>query len=548
MRCPNCNAIARPDGLVCDVCGATLSTPAARGAPPQPARSSGTSSRRAQPSPPTPVRRPDAVPPTPTPSRQGGRPGTLGDLFGKSSPSAPPPRRDRGAAPDAKGPRRVFPSFGPRRAPQPPPAVPDRFEPTPSEPEEPRPRKPYRRNTAGVVSDLRAALEEMPFLPGKRGVRDRILHPRPSEGPAAAPGPRAPRGPAWLMGWREEQQARLAARNGPPEDSWAESPVEYGRPGPIAAPEPMYQDDWQAPPPQAEAGWGFAPSPVAPPGLPGPDPWGDPATYGAPPAFDGQAAPGLDSRYDTGHGWSIVTSSVQEDPSRSFIRLGAVHPSRANIMYRVLTELTHLTFNMILLGIILTILAIPTVIGIARVTGVVIPVPWHVSAPTPRPIPTPYPGYKTYRTAAFTIAYPSDWKAASSNDPLQIGGTVQEEDFSGPSNVSLAVGIHVAYPQDQLTGLLEGAPAAFSQGRTANFQVALTPRAGPTIDGHQWLWEEFTFDLTDGQRTTAMEGATLVVNEGLYTYVIVYQAPAAQFGPMSSQYFNQMLGSFRFGS
>jgi hypothetical protein len=281
--------------------------------------------------------------------------------------------------------------------------------------------------------------------------------------------------------------------------------------------------------------------------LAGPDPWREPA-YGAPSAFDGLAAPGLDSRYDTGHGWSIVTSGVQDDPSRSYLRLGAVRPSRGNIMYRVLTELTHLTFNMILLGIILTILAIPTVIGISRVSGLAIPVPWHVSAPTPRPIPTPYPGFTTYRASAFSIAYPSNWKAASSSDPLQVGGTVQDEAFSGPSSVSLTVGIHVAFPQDQLTGLLEGAPAAFSRGRSANFQVVLTPRAGPTLDGHQWLWEEFTFDLTNGQRTTAMEGATLVVDEGLYTYVIVYQAPAAQFGTMTSQYFNEMLGSFRFGS
>jgi hypothetical protein len=343
-------------------------------------------------------------------------------------------------------------------------------------------------------------------------------------------------------------------------------PGAYGQPGPVAAPEPLYPDDWHTPAPEAGASWDLSPSPAAPPGAAAADPWhsaaaygapsangapaayGQPSSYGAPLPFDGHGGAELDSRYDTGHGWSIVSSGAQDDPSRSYIRLHAVRPARGALAYRILGDLTRLTFNMTLLAIILTILAIPTAIGISRVTGVNIPVPWHVAVPTPRPIPTPYPGYKTYRTANFNVAYPSGWALSALRDPPSGAQSVQGESFVGPGGASLIVSTIQAMPQDQLVGLLETtAPAVLDVG-AANFQVIVTPRVGPKLDGTQWLYEEFTFDATNGKQAVNVHAGALAANRGVHTYLIMFAASSAQFAAAEAQYFTPMLASFHFSS
>jgi hypothetical protein len=574
MRCPNCGASVSPDERVCDVCGATLSM---RAAAPQVARAPGTTGRRLEPVPPTPVRRVQAGPPTPgrrvqaapptpprrpnrapppPPNRRERRPGTLGDLFSRAISYGPALLGGRNGAPGSKRQGRAFPRFGPQRGPQMPSAGPELEWDGPPQPEwppaeEPRSKGPYRRNTAGVVGDLRSALEQMPFVPGKRGIRDRILHPRPSEGPAAVPGARGPRVPGWLVGRRQEQQPPSFAPDASPDESWGMPPDSFGRPGPVAAP-PAYRGDWDAPAAPQGGGWGFAPSAAPPPAAAARDPWRDPAIYNAPPSFNNHGGDGLDSRYDTGHGWSIVTSSVQDDPSRSYLRLNAVQPAVGNLIggmvVRILGDLTRFTFNLVLLGIILTILAIPTAIGLSRLSGITLPIPWIVVSPTPRPIPTPSSGYHTYKGSTYNIAYPAAWKAATATDPLHLGGSVEQEGFSGPGNVSFNVGVYNIFPKDQLTSVLETGPkTTYSQGKAANFQVVVTPRPGPTLDGQRWMWEQFTYDWTDGQRTTTMEAVVLIANQGLYTYIMMYQAPAAQFANTKANTFDPMVGSFRFG-
>jgi hypothetical protein len=256
----------------------------------------------------------------------------------------------------------------------------------------------------------------------------------------------------------------------------------------------------------------------------------------------------LDGRRDTGRGWSILPSSAQADPSQSYIRMEAVHPPRSAVIYHLLYMMTRSAFNFLLIGIILTILAIPTALGLARLGALVQQTNTHVPTPTPRPIPTPSSGYSTYRAAAYNVAYPMDWSRATSNHVIQFTEGVQEVDFRGPTQSLLAIGTRAVIPQDQLLSLLDATPSAYAQGRATNFLSVFTPRPGPTLDGALWDWEQFTFHLNDGHSATAMQAEVLATNHGLDTYIIIYQAPVAQFADVETQHFKPMLASFRFGS
>ena len=219
---------------------------------------------------------------------------------------------------------------------------------------------------------------------------------------------------------------------------------------------------------------------------------------------------------------------------------------RQNRGLALLGGLSRLTFNLVLLGIIIAILAIPISIALARLAS---QPPANVSTlptPTPRPIPTPYPGYKSFQSGALVMSYPAAWKHGPFAATLDVAGGVQGDLFAQSDTVSLAVATTGAIPANQLQSILDAGLLHVTQGRTDSFNPLVTPQLGPTLDGVRFWSEEYTFNLVNAQQTTRMHAVALVANRGAYTYISVYEAPDSQFAGLRSQYFAPMVSSFRF--
>jgi hypothetical protein len=263
------------------------------------------------------------------------------------------------------------------------------------------------------------------------------------------------------------------------------------------------------------------------------------------------------ARYDTGRGYAIVVPTGADPASASF--LGQLPPGitrQSSLLSAVVYGLSRFTFNALLLGIILAILAIPTAIGLIRLINSSAASLATRTQPTatPRPVPTAYPGYQTFRAGAYTIAFPSAWTHTGSSSTITTPDAtaplaIPEDRFSGPTNVSLVVGATPLVADDQLQPILDGVAGAYQSGSgTSNFQTVAPARAGPTLDGQPSLLEKFTFVQFVRTQSVTFEGEALIANpqRGSYTCVLVFLAPQAQFAGLRTQYLAPMLASFRF--
>jgi hypothetical protein len=234
--------------------------------------------------------------------------------------------------------------------------------------------------------------------------------------------------------------------------------------------------------------------------------------------------------------------------SQSYLVVGAGRvDSRGARLRAALRHVTRFSFNTILLAIILAILAIPTAIGVMRFGLFTQPATNTKPTPTPRPVPTPYPGYRTLQAPLYTMAYPAAWQHTTQDQAQRAGYMLREDDFAGSNHVSLAVATSQTVPRDRLVPLLDSIAASLTDPyQAANFQVLTPTQLGARYDGQQWLFNGFTFELSDGKTTVIVQGEALATNYGVGTYVIVFLAPQSQFGDMQSRYLNPMLASFRF--
>lgn len=531
MRCSNCHALVRGDDGVCEVCGATLPAAAI------PAQKPGGrfSLRRSFP------------PKSKNESDTGRRPSTLGQLFGTGSPFK---QKNRQPLPTDSA---SLPRYGPSAAPRTPRANADWGAAAPPEDEPSMPRPRYRRDTAGVVGSLRSALEFLPDVqPTGRG-----KHRRNDSGS---------RRPGWLPGRGRDRQPEPDLDDLPGADQWEPPPATESGHGPQgwnAPAAPPARGGWDAPsaPPRAAPdGWGPSAPPPAPGGwgahapmrgqpIPLDDAWQQAVSKGPPTPRGGMPYPGeLADRHNTGRGWSIVMPVSSQASSQSYLAVGPVRLDTPGArLTAALRHVTHFSFNMILLAIILTILAIPTAIGVVRFGLLNQPAANTKPTPTPRPIPTAYPGYRTLRTTLYTIAYPLAWHHTVQDQAQRAGYALQEHDFATTNHVSLAIATSQTVPQDRLVPLLDSIAVSLSDPyQAANFQILSPTQPGPTLDGQQWLSNGFTFDLSDGKTTVVIQGEALATNYGVGTYVMVFLAPQAQFGDVQNRYLRPMLASFRF--
>jgi hypothetical protein len=250
-----------------------------------------------------------------------------------------------------------------------------------------------------------------------------------------------------------------------------------------------------------------------------------------------------------GPGWRIVTPINDASASPASFLAPSAAPRGPARSLALITGLSRLTFNLVLLGIIIAILAIPISIGLSHLAAQRPQVVATAPVGTPRPLPTPYPGAKLLQTAAFALDYPASWKQGTFTTTLTGAGQsvgVSGTTFQTGGNVTFAIAAFTAQPENVLQDMLSAGLIQVTPGNPDSFSPIDPPHLGPTLDGVRWFTEEFTYNLVSGRQTTRLQTVALVASRGDTSYLIVYQAPASQFGSDVGPDFQPMLNSFRF--
>jgi hypothetical protein len=255
--------------------------------------------------------------------------------------------------------------------------------------------------------------------------------------------------------------------------------------------------------------------------------------------------------HDTGRGWSVAMPPMQQEPPAFARRMTAGQrrtggAALGEVGAALVGRLGRYTFNLMLLAIILALLAIPVSMGLARLAALQPQSsPAVAAAKTPRPVPTPYSGYASYRADLFSLSYPKDWTQTTVSHNVSPGGSEQEIDFTSPDKTSFfGVGTLAAVPNDQSQFTLQAVARGFPTAGTTSYVIVGSSSTGKVVDGQSTIEIDFTCDyLVTAQRLVVLHGTALLRTQGLTTYVVMYAAPNNQFSSAQGQTFNPMLAS-----
>lgn len=260
-----------------------------------------------------------------------------------------------------------------------------------------------------------------------------------------------------------------------------------------------------------------------------------------------------DEYHNTGRGWSVAMPNVEPDAPRSFLQSLTGGPARGGYntygaaAAAIVARMGRLTFNLVLLAIILAVLAIPISLGLLRLSTIrqLLPIPAHPTAAVPTIVAGP--GFQIYSSPQFGLAYPTGWTHTNSTQSVAQVGTFQQDDFTDPTTATTIFTVDTlqAVPSDHLQLTLDTLAQSYRRGSAANFTPLSAPAQGGTLAGHAAPEDVFTFDYNMGSKTLSMQGAALAYTQGLTTYVVIYAAPKAQFGAIQKQTFAPILASLR---
>jgi hypothetical protein len=292
-----------------------------------------------------------------------------------------------------------------------------------------------------------------------------------------------------------------------------------------------------------------------PPGAgPMDDPWSSVAQPPPPPPQPQQRRWGprsnpKDMFLDTGQGWSVAVPPAEPAPYTGYYSARQERPPTIGaIVLQLFGGSVRALFNFAVVIFAILFLAIPVLIGLQRIGALHVLDAARVSQSTPRPIPTAPGGFQTYVTPSFDLAFPTAWRYTQTTRTLGSWGTVRDGHVEDATNALIGVTVTTlaAVPADHHQVLMDANTVNVFQGRAANVLTTSPPNSTMNLDGATWLKEAFTFDLTTGQQAHAMRGMSLVVTQGLTTFIILMYAPAPSFDGEYAQQFSVTLASFRF--
>lgn len=204
---------------------------------------------------------------------------------------------------------------------------------------------------------------------------------------------------------------------------------------------------------------------------------------------------------------------------------------------QVIAGMSRLTFNLLLLGLVLCILAVPAFIALQRLP-LLLPRTTPMSTAQKTIVPTPQlaQGFAGFLNDDFSIAYPTSWHQSL---PSASSHTVS---FSDGKDTSAKVTTSNALPATELQHHLDVIAHGF------NGVVPQTIASGQrkTYSNAVWLENDYAITVVRGNTTLQIELRVLTIDYGANTYDILLSVPRADFSQTNSKYFEPMLRSFRF--
>ena len=210
---------------------------------------------------------------------------------------------------------------------------------------------------------------------------------------------------------------------------------------------------------------------------------------------------------------------------------------------RLIQSANNITFNTVLISLILLILAIPVYIGIQHL-GVFRSHPSSASAPArTEPTPALAQGFTGFENGSYSVAYPSAWTSTEHTDTLACKCTLHEQVFSGPQHQELLVGGMAAVPSDQFQGVLDSAVRVTMQNAVPQ---ATSTGIMKTYDHQTWVENDYTITQVYGSAAVQMHVRALIVDANATTYIVLAMSPQSSFAGVNSSVFEPALVSFRF--
>lgn len=241
----------------------------------------------------------------------------------------------------------------------------------------------------------------------------------------------------------------------------------------------------------------------------------------------------MDLDMDEQEDWMALPHYGQDG---SLVRPGArARSTAANISRAVM--------NVLLIGLILVILAIPISIGLTRLGSLNAQAtpPVQVSG-TPVPTAPVAGGFTGYAVPLFSLAYPSAWQHHATDESLPDGTPAHEDSFTDGQGTTAAL-----YTTGGAVDLLAMHMDQLAINTAVNAPLKPTKLgAVHTYDGAKWLENDYTFSGVLNDKPMQMQMRVLGVVYGAAAYLFVLSAPQAAFGTINSADFEPLLTSFRF--
>lgn len=204
---------------------------------------------------------------------------------------------------------------------------------------------------------------------------------------------------------------------------------------------------------------------------------------------------------------------------------------------QVIAGMSRLTTNLLVLGVVLCILAVPACIGIQRLPALS-PSPEATSSAQKTVVPTPQlaQGFSGFLNDDFSIAYPSGWQQTASSNSSHTVSFTDGKDTSAKITVSDALpATELQQHLDEIAHGFNGVvPTVLASGQRKTYNAAL------------WLENDYAITLVRGNTTIQIELRVLTIDYNAHTYDILLSAPRADLSHTNNTYFEPMLQSFRF--
>lgn len=204
---------------------------------------------------------------------------------------------------------------------------------------------------------------------------------------------------------------------------------------------------------------------------------------------------------------------------------------------QIVAGMSRLTANLLLLGVVLCILAIPAYIGIQRLPSLS-PSPASTNTAQTTTVPTPQlaRGFSGFLNDDFSMAYPSGWQHSASHVSSRAIS------FTGGQDVLVKVTTSDALPATELQQHLD----EIAHGFDGVVPQVIASGQRKTYNKAVWLENDYVLTLVRGNKTVQIELRVLTIDYNANTYDLLLSAPRADYAQTNNSYFEPMLQSFRF--